>query len=155
MKFLLRQYWNSLTAKMDFVFPQCFSPLEQWKRKRKKQLITVAKKISLQILPSTKHNRVHLARNNLCLEAIKIILGFRFFSRLPSLSIHKFRHRLLAYQCLAQHIWFPACCQDFTFSRSCASFPDLGEAYTFFPLTAPYVPSLVFSAFCIFAIVLR
>lgn len=48
-------------------------------RREKKRLLTVAKKTSLQILPSTKHNCAHLTFINLCLQTIKTFFVFDFY----------------------------------------------------------------------------
>ena len=64
---------------MDYVLPpKLFTARVMEERREKKRLLTVAKKTSLQILPSTKYNRLHLTFNNLCLQTIKVILCFRF-----------------------------------------------------------------------------
>lgn len=65
---------------MDYVLPpKLFTARVMEERREKKRLLIVAKKTSLQILPSTKHNCAHLTFINLCLQTIKTFFVFDFY----------------------------------------------------------------------------
>lgn len=135
---------------MDFVLPRMlFTARVMEERREKKRLLTVAKKTSLQILPSTKHNCAHLAFINLCLQTIKTFFVFDFYPSAICMRPQVW-HIVFFKQCLAQHMW----CLDFTFSLflQTASFSDMGEAYTFLLLAVLFVPFLVFDAFRLFGL---